>query len=228
MSRPFRPCTVPGCARTLHSATFCMTHYTRHKNGLDVFAPVSPRGFENKGLSCSVQSCTSEAHSKGLCHAHRRRVKNGKDLGSPVVRRDLCSTPGCAGAVSKKGLCKGCFAPERLRKQKAHIKAWQQARKNELRERTNAWRRNNPVAAKAQHHIRRARKTAAGGRYTQQEWHALLEAYGHRCLHCAKHASEVKLTVDHIVPVSKGGTSNIDNIRPLCGSCNSKKGNKCL
>lgn len=34
------------------------------------------------------------------------------------------------------------------------------------------------------------------------------------------------LTVDHIVPVSKGGSDDMDNLRTLCQSHNSKKGNR--
>lgn len=32
--------------------------------------------------------------------------------------------------------------------------------------------------------------------------------------------------VDHIIPLSKGGTHSWDNVRLLCNACNSKKGNK--
>ncbi len=33
------------------------------------------------------------------------------------------------------------------------------------------------------------------------------------------------LTIDHIVPLSKGGARTKDNLQILCTTCNSKKGN---
>ena len=33
-------------------------------------------------------------------------------------------------------------------------------------------------------------------------------------------------TIDHIVPKSKGGTNNIENLRLICRKCNNKRGNK--
>ena len=46
---------------------------------------------------------------------------------------------------------------------------------------------------------------------------------GH-CNGCLVHFPFRNLTVDHIVPQSKGGTDHLDNLQLLCGACNSKKG----
>jgi len=70
--------------------------------------------------------------------------------------------------------------------------------------------------------IRRFREENAEGSHTKQEWIELVARYGGKCVGCGY--SGPKLTKDHIVPISKGGTHNIDNIQPLCRSCNSKKG----
>jgi 5-methylcytosine-specific restriction endonuclease McrA len=62
------------------------------------------------------------------------------------------------------------------------------------------------------------------GSFSQNEWEELVELTGGVCVRCLK--SDVKLTQDHIVPLSKGGINNISNIQPLCGPCNSSKGTK--
>ncbi|MFJ8152239.1 HNH endonuclease [Streptomyces sp. NPDC094468] len=33
-------------------------------------------------------------------------------------------------------------------------------------------------------------------------------------------------TADHIVPLSRGGTNDIENLRPACGPCNFSRGNR--
>ena len=49
---------------------------------------------------------------------------------------------------------------------------------------------------------------------------------GGHCNGCRQHFLARNLTVDHIIPRSKGGTDHIENLQLLCGHCNSVKGNR--
>ena len=44
------------------------------------------------------------------------------------------------------------------------------------------------------------------------------------CQYCGAHAPDVRLEIDHIVPVSKGGTNDIGNLITSCEECNYGKG----
>ena len=48
---------------------------------------------------------------------------------------------------------------------------------------------------------------------------------GH-CAGCQHHFPFRNLTVDHIIPQSRGGTDHLDNLQLLCNACNSTKGTK--
>ena len=68
---------------------------------------------------------------------------------------------------------------------------------------------------------RRAAKHASPGSFTAEEFKALCGQYGNRCLACGD--TEAVLEADHIVPLTRGGTDDLGNIQPLCGTCNWKK-----
>lgn len=52
---------------------------------------------------------------------------------------------------------------------------------------------------------------------------SLLYKYKFKCVHCGEKEPS-KLTIDHIKPVSKGGSDEFSNLQILCKSCNSRKG----
>lgn len=106
-----------------------------------------------------------------------------------------------------------------LRKKREH------ARKSasSVRETLRRWRENNPDRVRAQKWRRKSRET---GCFSSDEWSDLKQRYGNRCLCCGR--DDVSLTVDHVVPVSRGGSNDIVNIQPLCQSCNSKKGTRII
>ena len=93
-------------------------------------------------------------------------------------------------------------------------------RKNagERARRLRNWERSSQLSritkAKRRDHV-------AGARYRLCDWQALCTWFGDKCLCC----HEAKpITVDHVIPLARGGTNTIENLQPLCDRCNKSKG----
>lgn len=92
-----------------------------------------------------------------------------------------------------------------------------------LRESKRRWYRQNRDAYAQYRQNRRAKEKSAPGSFTLSELKAVYMTQEYRCAYCQ---SEDPLSIDHIVPLSRGGSNWITNIQGLCLTCNLKKGSK--
>lgn len=97
-----------------------------------------------------------------------------------------------------------------LVKERASKKKWREKNRNHINEKSREYE-----------FVRRARVVNAGGSFSPSEWEEIKALYGNRCLCCLR--GDVQLCADHVVPIALGGSNTIDNIQPLCRSCNSRK-----
>lgn len=109
--------------------------------------------------------------------------------------------------------------PDQIRE---YNRVYRDTNREHLRAVQRAYRRRRPDVARAQLRARRA--SAKAGDFTEADWLAVLDRFGHRCVCCGRSAAEVKLEADHVIPVALGGPHRADNIQPLCRWCNAAKG----
>jgi 5-methylcytosine-specific restriction endonuclease McrA len=104
--------------------------------------------------------------------------------------------------------------------------AWYQKNKVKRDAKSREWEAIHPAKIRQYSllsgHKRRAEKAQSGGSFTGQQWLEVIKKFDERCVCCG---DKKPLTADHVVPLSRGGSSFIENIQPLCKSCNSSKGN---
>ncbi len=82
---------------------------------------------------------------------------------------------------------------------------------------------DNPEPMLTRNRARRARLANALCTLTVEQWEAILELADRQCIYCG---ASVDITMDHLIPLARGGSHTADNVAPACRSCNSSKGIK--
>lgn len=130
--------------------------------------------------------------------------------------------------------------PEKVKEESAR---WRASHLDQAREAYAQWREKNPertrelsarrrrehpedwIVGSSKRREAKYANTPIGELLTSAEWLAIIaEANGH-CHYCGK---EAKLTLDHVIPLSRGGKHSKGNVVPACLHCNDSKGSKTL
>lgn len=119
---------------------------------------------------------------------------------------------------------------ERQSKSNYYYKNWgklkeQRAHNSDLlRERSRQYDKQHPDKMRARVKRRRARRLGAIGSHTVEQFYQLCSRLDWCCSYCNSKLDNRTVTEDHIIPLSKGGSDDIENIAPACRYCNTQKG----
>ena len=80
----------------------------------------------------------------------------------------------------------------------------------------------HPEAARDRNRRRRALKAGADGTHTVEDIQAQYHRQKGKCFYCQKNLG-MKYHVDHVTPLSKGGSDGPENLVIACGPCNLTK-----
>lgn len=150
------------------------------------------------GIPPSRKGCVP--WNKGLKSTLLWDARTGKVFG-PEVRKRM-SDAHIGKPSPKKGIATG-------------KPAWNKGMRTSDSPKTEKWAVDNARRHKF--------RMAAKGRHSELDWEELKRTFDGMCLCCKRKEPETRLTKDHIVPLSMGGSDRIDNVQPLCLSCNAKK-----
>jgi len=103
---------------------------------------------------------------------------------------------------------------------KKYMQQYYQKNKKHMDALGKIWNENNPEKVLQVARTSTLKRNKCKGFHTNEEWEALLWYYNYKCLCCGSYD---KIEKDHIVPASKNGTNYIDNMQPLCKTCNCRK-----
>ena len=197
----------------------------------------SKDGLDSRCLKC-IRECSKQSEDK-----NRDKNKNGITVSNklcPTCRVEKSAECFGTNPSSKDGLrneCKDCRnAKTRFKyetdsdfRENESVRAAVNYQKDRvyILERGKKWAQENPDKKIESVHRRIARL------YGQVEFDLpkdfikiLIEKQNHHCIYCAR--DNVQLTVEHMLPLSRGGKHCFSNIVLACTTCNFSKNNKTL
>lgn len=134
------------------------------------------------------------------------------------------------------------YAAKNAEQHRANARRWNKENKERYTENLKRWRRENkerhyqltrkyhtsPLgkAALSRASAKRRARLKIDATLTAAEWADIVLFYDSSCAYCFK--KNIKLTQDHVIPVSKGGHHTKENVVPACRSCNSRKRTKLM
>jgi 5-methylcytosine-specific restriction endonuclease McrA len=103
--------------------------------------------------------------------------------------------------------------PERFR---VNSRSYYREHREERQAKSRAWFKAHPLENRLYVQSYRSRRN---GKVSRQDVRRMLARFLGRCAYCGAAAT----TIDHVIPLSRGGRNTIGNLLPACGPCNWSK-----
>ncbi len=107
------------------------------------------------------------------------------------------------------------------------INAWREANKEVLSARTKAsikrWHERNPKGYLINMQNRRAKTERPGCKLSIGLWDKLMAFQSAKCPYCKVDLNSVKVHMDHVIPLARGGAHADSNMQLTCITCNHRK-----
>lgn len=194
---------------------------------LDKFAKNARNKTDGRQPKC--KSCNKEYYLENQERVKARVRKDYFDNHNNKLerRRELATRP---IAKKKKALQDKAYYLNNREAISEYHKEWAALNRQRLKDYYKFWYSNNKsrvrnVDAARHHRNRQWAKINGNNTLTVTQIEKLFDKHPY-CEYCKK--SEVKLTIDHIVPLSRAGQNCIDNVTIACELCNLSKGIKLL
>ena len=190
-----------------------------------------PIGIEKKCSRCGKTKPVSEFHKNGkyirsFCKkCHNLSVKKWKAKNQTKVKDYNTKNADKRAEYMKQWRAEN---PDKVKKQAAK---WVSENRARWCKKKVIWNNENPVKVKDYHHQRRAR--IRGTTFEKINADQVYERDGWICKICGEIVNQdleypdpLSKTLDHIIPLSKGGSHTVENVQLAHLNCNLKKYNK--
>lgn len=206
-------CFFEGCDNYVHGLGLCHGHWSQVRKG----NPLKPL-YSQRDRICDFPGCENPHDSNGLCRGHASQRARGNPLTPITPKNRVCSFKGCNRKYEARGLCAGHY--QQMSKGNPLIPIYSQRNKRG----TGRDPERKKLSRRTASRRRQERKANAKGTCTPVQLEARIEYYGYHCAYCSGPFE----AIDHVIPLSRGGTAWPANLVPACGSCNSSKCNKSI
>lgn len=191
---------------------------------------------DKKCRECKREAARAKyaANAPAICKERRRYRRENKEVVAATSRK-IYVRDRAKILLQKKDYQKRtrearrAYGQARYQENKAEVIADRKAYRADNKEKVAAglrrWHAKNPEYRKLQKANRRAKLREADGTHTIADLRRIRRAQKGRCAYCKKTLGR-RAHVDHITPLSAGGSNAASNLQWLCEPCNLSKGAK--
>lgn len=100
-------------------------------------------------------------------------------------------------------------------------KEWLYKNSEYVKKKAKEYREKNKILLLISRSNQKSKQKGYYGVISMKEWEFVLLMTRYMCIACEDNTAD---SIDHVLPLSRGGTNTVNNIQPMCLKCNLKKG----